>query len=182
MERIAFYGPMCSGKTYMAKYLVDNYGFLKIGFADKLKEVARDLFWINPNDKNDRNRRLLQEFSDDIKKWGGEDIFVKHFLDKISDNYFLPLVCDDLRYTFEADALREEGFKIISVNAYENFRQERIFKLYPDTSLEAQQHRSETDSKLIEPDYTIWSNNPSDTKQLDELLNGTKRSKISIRR
>lgn len=168
--KVAFYGPMCSGKTYMAKHLVDHYGFLKVGFADKLKEVSRDLFWINPADKNDRTRRLLQEFSDDIKKWGGEDIFVRHFLAKISDIPFMSIVCDDLRYTFEADALREQGFLIIGVNAYENIRQERILKLYPDTSPEAQQHRSETDSKLIEPDYTIWSNYATDTLVMDTFL------------
>ena len=51
---IAFYGPMCSGKTYLAKFLVENYGYEKVGFADKLKEVAADLFGIDPNDLETR--------------------------------------------------------------------------------------------------------------------------------
>lgn len=179
---IAFYGPMCSGKTYLAKFLVENYEYQKLGFADTLKNVSKMLFDIDPTKKDDRTRKLLQGFSDDIKKWGGEDIFVKHFLNQIENiDWAGPVVCDDLRFTFEADALREIGFKIIGVNAYENIRQERILKLYPDTSLEAQQHRSETDAKLIEPDYIVWSNKPDDVKDLEALLNG-KRATASVRR
>lgn len=177
--RVAFYGPMCSGKTYLANYLVQNYGFRRMGFADKLKEVAQDLFDIDPKNKNNFNRKLLQEFSDDIKKWGGEDIFVKHFLKNLPPLEY-NITCDDLRYPFEAVALRAEGFKIVSVNSYENIRQERILKLYPDTSLEAQRHKSEQDYKQIEPDHVIWSNNPSDTKDLERLIND--RAPVSIRR
>jgi len=169
--RVALYGPMCSGKTYLANYLVNNYGYLRMGFADKLKEVAQDLFGIDPSNKNNFNRKLLQEFSDDIKKWGGEDIFVKHFVERLPNMTEFSVVCDDLRYPFEAEALRKKHFKIISVNCYENIRQERILKLYPDTSPEAQQHKSEQDYKEIEPDYTVWSNNPSDVKKLDQIVN-----------
>lgn len=186
MNNIAFYGPMCSGKTYLATHLIENYGYMKVGFADKLKAVARDLFEIDTKDKKDSTRKLLQGFSDDIKKWGGEDVFVKHLIHKL---YELPgpFVIDDLRYTFEADALRSAGFKLVSVNTYENIRQERILKLYPDTSLEAQQHRSETDSKLIEPDYAAWSNTPEDLRQLDIWVLGKdflygKRDTVSLRR
>lgn len=178
--KIALFGPMCSGKTYVANFLVENYGFVKIGFADKLKEVAQDLFTIDPADKNNRNRKLLQEFSDDIKKWGGEDIFVRHFAMKVVELPFVPIVCDDLRYTFEAEALRDLGFTIIGVNAYENFRQERILKLYPDTSLEVQQHRSETDSKLIEPDYTIWSNKPADVLDMEKIFDDLKKRRSYV--
>lgn len=182
-DNFAFYGPMCSGKTYLANFLVENYGYHKLGFADKLKEVTQDLFHIDPKDKNDSTRKLLQGFSDDVKKWGGEDIWVKHLLDKLSHYKIMgnPVALDDLRYPFEAEALREIGFKIVSVNVYENLRQERIFKLYPDTSIEAQHHASELGHKEIEPDYVVWSNKPEDVKDLEALLNG-KRSKTSVRR
>jgi len=171
MRNIAFYGPMCSGKTYLAQYLVRNYDYEKTGFSVPLKLAAKDLFGIDPNNKDDKTRKLLQGFSDDVKKWGGEDIFVKALLRDVSDEGY-KFVVDDLRYPFEANALREVGFTIISVNCYETIRQERILNLYPDTSLEAQQHKSEQDYKEIEPDYVVWSNKPDDVKDLERLLNG----------
>lgn len=174
MKNVAFFGPMCSGKTYMANYLAERYEYEKLGFATKLKEVAADLFDIDVSNKNDKTRKLLQGFSDDVKKWGGEDIWVKIFLKNITP---WPTVCDDLRYTFEADALREAGFLIIQVMSSEPIRQERIASLYPDTSDEAQQHKSEQDYKNIVPDYIVYSNKPKDVEALGDLINGGKRTR-----
>ncbi len=170
---------MCSGKTYMAKYLVEGYDYERVGFADSLKETASSLFGIDPTKKDDATRKLLQGFADDIKKWGGENIFVDIFLRRV-EKLIWPVVCDDLRFTFEADALREAGFLIIEVKCNENIRQERIVNLYPDTSPEAQQHRSEQDYKNIVPDYIVWSNKAKDREVLSELINGRKRATSSV--
>lgn len=169
MKNVALYGPMCSGKTYVANYLADRYEYEKLGFATRLKQVATELFGIDVYNKNDKTRKLLQGFSDDVKKWGGEDIWVDIFLRTLNA---WPTVCDDLRYPFEADALRKRGFLIIQVMCHENIRQERILSLYPDTSPEAQQHPSEQEYKNIVPDYVVWSNKPSDTEVLGDLVNG----------
>lgn len=166
-ERIAFFGPMCSGKTYMACQVQDSLGYAKIGFADKLKEVAIDLFDINVKDKNGFTRKLLQEFADDIKKWD-KDIFIKHFL--LTADTFPRVVCDDLRFVDEANILRANGFTLIKVNCNESIRRERIASLYPSTSESAHTHKSETDYLNIIPDFEIDSNNPSDVKVLYNLF------------
>ena len=41
---IGFHGVKGSGKDTAAQYLIDNYGFQKIAFADKLKEAVANLF------------------------------------------------------------------------------------------------------------------------------------------
>jgi len=167
MDRIAFYGPMCSGKSYMATQVQENFRHSKVGFADKLKDVAEDLFWIDRKNKDGYTRKLLQEFADDVKKWD-EDIFIKHFLLKCE--WQASVVCDDLRFVREAEILRANGFTIIKVVCHENIRQERIHSLYPTTQSESHSHKSEVEHTLIQPDYTVDSNSPKDVRALFNLF------------
>ena len=44
MKKVAFAGKMQVGKTTSADYLVQKYGFVKLSFAGKLKEIAKDLW------------------------------------------------------------------------------------------------------------------------------------------
>lgn len=167
MDRIAFYGPMCSGKTYMATQVSQNFHHGKVGFADKLKDTAEDLFWIDRKNKDGSTRKLLQEFADDVKKWD-PDIFIKHFLLKVE--WFPSVVCDDLRFVREAEVLRANGFTIIKVVCHENIRQERIATLYPDTQQESHRHKSEVEHQLIQPDFTVDSNSTKDVRALFTLF------------
>jgi len=48
------------GKTTSAEYLVRKYGFVKLAFADKLKEIARDLF-PEQFESGEKPRKLLQD-------------------------------------------------------------------------------------------------------------------------
>ncbi|SRR5260221_2831811 len=167
MDRVSFFGPMCSGKTYLARQLQEYFGHTKVGFADKLKSVAIDLYQIDPKDKNGATRKLLQEFADDIKKWDAQ-IFIKHFL--LSAEKYKQVVCDDMRFYEESVFLRQNEFTLIKVNCDEARRQERIQQLYPSTLEGAQSHRSETDYLKIVPDFEVNSNSPSDVKELVDLV------------
>ena len=42
--KIAIIGKMCSGKSYVADYIVKKYNLEKYSFADKLKSIAVELF------------------------------------------------------------------------------------------------------------------------------------------
>ncbi len=57
--RIILTGKMGVGKDTVKDILFDQYGFIYLAFADKLKEIARELF---PNEFNNgkKPRKILQ--------------------------------------------------------------------------------------------------------------------------
>ena len=166
-KRFAFMGQMCSGKTLCANQLVINYGFYKIGFADKLKSLVYDLYGVDGKDGD--GRRILQELSDDLKKYD-KDIIIKHLLYRAINHENESIVVDDLRFKVEADILRKNGFKIIKVTCDDALRQERITRLYPTAPQEAQGHRSEQEWQTIPADYSVVSDNISTIFDLPIIL------------
>jgi dephospho-CoA kinase len=159
MDRIAFAGPMCVGKTYLAKGL-ELQGYYKLSFANLLKSLAYNLYGIQ--NKDNISRKLLQEFADDLKKWD-KNLFITYLLSqskKEIENGYTKLVVDDLRFITEEDALRRNGFTIINVTCDEDIRLTRINRLYPDMEASRMNHASENNFKLMKFDYTVLSNEP----------------------
>lgn len=105
--KIALSGKMRSGKDTVADYLEMHHGFLRLAFADKLKEVAMDLFGMTG-----KNRALLQAFG-----WRmcqiDRAVWVKHVLDKIP--LARSVVVSDLRFPIEYNALRALGFCMVRI-------------------------------------------------------------------
>ncbi len=137
-QRIAFYGPMASGKSWCANYLYDKHSYTKVAFARKLKLVAEDLFGIK--DKSGSNRKLLQDLGTNLRSLD-PDIWIKHLLLSIEDDQFV--VLDDLRYINEAKVLKNHGFTLVLANCPEAVRLERVSRLYPDTTKAMMSHPSE---------------------------------------
>jgi adenylate kinase family enzyme len=109
--KLAITGEMASGKTNIAKYLVEKYNFSKFSFADDLKLYATEIFDINMNVKD---RKLLQQFGTKMKEID-ENIWIKRLDNKIkdiSDN----IIIDDLRYPNEELYLKSKGFKILKLD------------------------------------------------------------------
>lgn len=155
--KVAFFGPMASGKTYAANALFPI--IRKASLAGPLKQTAKEYFGVTG--KSNDERKILQELADDIKKWDN-DVFTKRLLWEVynieleKDEYQqYPFVCDDLRFTHEADRLREHGFLLVRVFVDDNIRFARIAEKYPDTDPARFEHKSEKDWKNIHPDYTI---------------------------
>lgn len=166
-RRVAFMGPMCSGKTYCANHLVNNWGYRKLGFADKLKALAYDLYGLQG--KDGEARQLLQLLADDLKKYD-KDVFVKHLLYHAKQYENEAIVVDDLRFKVEADALRKNGFIIIKTICDEPTRRERIARLYPTAPQDALGHRSEQEWTTIRYDKFIVSEDINAIFDLDQIL------------
>jgi hypothetical protein len=166
-QRIAFFGPMCSGKTWAAEYLRDNYGYKKVAFAEKLKGLAYDLYGISG--KSGPNREILQHLGTDLRKYD-PDIWIKHALYRAQQFESESLVIDDLRYPNEAIVLKKNGFALVGILCDEEKRQERIRTLYPDYSLSVHNHPSETGWEFMKADTTIKSDGYNTMADLDELL------------
>jgi hypothetical protein len=76
-QRIAFFGPMVSGKTYCADILVHTKYYKKVAFATKLKQIAKELYGVEGKAGNDRT--LLQTLGQDLRKYD-TDVWVKYLL------------------------------------------------------------------------------------------------------
>lgn len=171
MDRIAFYGPMCVGKTFCANYLVENCDYEKISFADKLKALAYDLFGVQG--KGGASRKLYQELGTALRAFD-EDVWINALLMRVSRSVLVsrPIVVDDLRYVNEAKALKRAGFVLVQVICDEGTRMERVHVLYPDTLPSSHEHPSEQQWKMIRPDYTVISNTYDTIIDLERLVNG----------
>lgn len=154
---IGISGKIQSGKDTIANYLVNKYGFIRIGFADKLKEIAKDLFeWNGLKDKN--GRTLLQNLGYAMRLIN-ENIWVNYVLNNLDLNK--QYIISDVRYENEAEILKENGAKL--------WRIER--KL--DRNNEADKHLSEIDLDNYGKFDIIIDNNGTIEelyKKIDEIM------------
>ncbi len=126
MVKIAICGPMASGKTWLAHKLCEELGLNKISLAAQVKVVARDLFFMDPKNKD---RVLLQDIGKKMRDIR-PSVWVDYMLnsEKAQDN----CVCDDVRFVNEAKRLSEEGFLIIMLDIDEDLQRNRLMRAYPD--------------------------------------------------
>lgn len=130
LRMIGLVGYKQSGKDTMADYLVQQYGYQKLAFADPLKKVVHDLFHISDHHPKEAIvepwgftlRQLYQKI--------GTDLFRNHFsqtfwvdlfdqrMDRISSTDRNHIVVADVRYQNEADCIRKWGGSIIYIDRF----------------------------------------------------------------
>jgi hypothetical protein len=120
-----------SGKDTIADYLVENYGFTKISFADPIREAlvrlnpeidvdgydmrlstaVSLLGWEQLKDASKGIRGLMQRMGTEVgREMFGDDIWVNIALNSISPE--MKAVITDVRYPNEADAIQKAGGKL----------------------------------------------------------------------
>jgi hypothetical protein len=123
-----------SGKDSVAKILVDNYGFNRLAFADKvrgllleldpiledghhLRSIVKEYGWEIAKAKPEV-RRLLQTLGFSARKLFGKNFWIHNCLDEIAPaNYYIHnFVVTDVRFTNEAEAIKEKGGQLWRVN------------------------------------------------------------------
>lgn len=130
--KIAFAGPMASGKTTLANLLCERHPglcFQRTSFAERLKELARELFGMQSKD-----RELLIHLGRNLRDIDA-DVFVNSVICRVhsarrNDARARNWILDDLRFRNEYDALRRDGWHIIRLRASEDVRVERLQLLY----------------------------------------------------
>lgn len=169
LVRIALSGKAGSGKTTLANQMckawADNgealtWLYTKYSFADKLKELAIDLFGMNP-DPAKKDRRLLQTLGTEALRkhvvddsghaW--DDVW-ERYLNRQMTNEVIRLsgaraegllqVVDDMRFWNEFEALRNEGFMMVRLEVERVLRAERL-GLTQEQLAEVEMHPSERD-------------------------------------
>ncbi len=125
---VAISGKRGTGKTTSANYLSRKYGFIKVGFADALKEAARVFYPFTERDFGFNKEKKYKDFDwtprdfmihlGEMMRYHQPDYWLEKGLAKCVDttrNYCF----DDCRFTNEADAIRKLGGKVIRIERYE---------------------------------------------------------------
>ena len=127
MVKIAISGPMCSGKSTIAKYICSlNPDYKIYSFGQKIKDIAKELF-----DMGDiKDRSLLIDIANSLKSID-ENVWINYVLKECKDKE--NCIIDDLRFTNELDALiKDEEWNFIVIHVPKEERIRRIKELYPE--------------------------------------------------
>jgi len=176
--KIAISGKMRSGKDEMANYLTEKYNFLRVGFADYIKEMAKDNFKISEKEIKEKPKNI-REFLQLLGKAGrayDENFWVKKALEEIEEteeaNYpdIINFVIPDLRFQNEAKFLKKRGFFLVRVNSERNERLKRG-KLSNENDI------SEIDLDCY-TDFDFFINNNLDKKDYYKLIDKIMKNEI----
>jgi len=150
--KIAFSGPICSGKSTLSKYLQEEYNCKIVSFAKPVKTYCTQIFGMKNKD-----RELLQTFADKCKEINPL-VWVNLAEKEIIQNSNSNIIIDDLRYPNELDMLKRYNFIVIKLNINKDFQLKRIRQTYPQTfkdHIERLEHTSESYYEKLNSDYVI---------------------------
>lgn len=150
--KIGIIGKMCSGKTHVSKILSRRCALKKFAFADKVKEIAVELF-----DMKQKNRHLLQSIGHSMRNIDN-NVWVNYLIKNMQNED--RVIIDDVRYPNELNALLKEDFIIIKLIVDEQTQKERLMETYPETyenHLNNRNHISEKYVDMMKCHYAIKS-------------------------
>ena len=126
--KIGIIGKMCSGKTTLALEIQKHFNnFFITSFAKKIKEVAIELFNMDPQKKN---RKLLQDIGTKMREID-KDIWIKYVL-KESNNLDCVII-DDVRFENELEYLKKDNWFLVRLVLSDSEQLSRLKKTYPDS-------------------------------------------------
>jgi len=163
---------MYTGKTTAANYLVKNYGFVKVSFANKLKETVKDLYNLTDEQTKGKSKEIpIVEMNnltprDIMQKFGESNrkiycpVWINYVFQKTipSLSPASAVVIDDCRYKNEADKIKEYGGVVINI--------------LRDTGMPKGSHSSEIDLDGYVFDYVIENNGTKEDfyRKIDSIL------------
>ena len=159
--KIGFGYKMSSGKDTCVNYLIENYGGVKIAFADALYDIlyyAQNVCGF-PKEKD---RKFLQWIG---TEWGREknpQVWIELALRKSKEiNEDQNVFCSDVRFLDEFLALKNDGWLLVKVNRdKDDIYNERI-------GTGDKEHRSENELDSIDDD--LWNLIIDNNGTLEEL-------------
>jgi hypothetical protein len=153
---IALCGRAGSGKTSVAKHLEKQYGAKRIGFADPLKKMAKDIFGFTDEQVYGEAdvketvdprwgispRQAMQKLGQAARDHLANCVWISHAFMRMGrkneDGFY---VIEDLRYRDEALMLRNNGFDVWRLHCEDSI------------STDAGTHPSEAEVDLIPDDH-----------------------------
>lgn len=113
---IGLVGPIRAGKSTVATYLYEKYGYKLASNSDLLREIAANLD-MSPTRDN------LKKLGDSIFSVLGNDTLARY---RLSNREDFPIVVDGIRYIEEINIYSQEpSFRLLGIDASENMRHHR---------------------------------------------------------
>ncbi len=141
LKNVAIFGQMASGKSSIAEILTGKPGYIRIAFADPLKNISElaygkidksGIYTVTDmagNELQVSGREILQRVGQSIKAHD-RDFWLRCFFNTAERFQDSPLIVDDGRFHFEAQALRDRGWLIVGLDTDESVRFERYERRY----------------------------------------------------
>lgn len=166
--KIAFSGPMGSGKTYLKDFLKNEFPqkFYTLSFSEYIYKIAIDLFQMQEKD-----RGLLIKIGKALTNID-KDVFINYTMNQVKEHEHI--IIDDARLPNEFIALKENGFLIIQLNISETLQIQRLRQKYGETyqkHLEYKKDITEQMKGLIQPDLVLHVDNNEMKQQLLDFIN-----------
>lgn len=164
---VAIFGRFAVGKTTLARELEDEFGYSRVSMAANMKNIVKEVY--GTIDKSDtimarqengsvremNIREVLQQFGQNAKDHD-RDFWLRWFLNDTSFMGGIPLVMDDARLQFEADALRNRDWLLVRLEAPVKVRRARYLAAYGRYPTPAESaHQTETESDTIKVDLVL---------------------------
>lgn len=129
--KIAFIGPMRSGKSEAARYLAETYDFERVSFGDHLRYCVETVWGVN--ETGVKPRAQLQQLGQLARQFD-PDVWVKPLAAKVfqltagnaNRERQVSIVIDDLRQPNEYEWCKASGFTIVRVISTPDAQQQRI--------------------------------------------------------
>jgi dephospho-CoA kinase len=146
---------MGAGKDTVADILERQHVFFRFAFADKLKQIGRELF---PEEfkEGKKPRALLQELGQKMREIE-KDCWANYLINKIEKSAFAKQNCviTDCRYLNELEIAKRHGFIPVRVVCADNVRLERLKARDGNFDPATFKHVSETELDGLEVVWTI---------------------------
>ena len=178
--KIAVCGRMRSGKDTLANRLVEEYGFKEFKFSLGINEIINKYF---PEHAFSEERpRKHQQFIGQGMRQLDKDVwvnytlsYVEEYLAEHGDN--ADVVISDLRQENEARILRQNGFTIVNVYAFDDIRLQRIIDAGDVFAEETFCHETEISVDDIASDLWVENNETLDEFKctVDNLIKSLKK-------
>jgi len=175
---VGLLGQAKSGKDTIATYLKSNHNFHQLAFADKLKNVTKDLFGLSISQVYSQEgkmemiprygktpRTLLQEVGTALRSVH-PSIWIDYVISDYLSHYQTTnrhVVISDVRYINEVEAIRNANGLVVRV----------VREDYQSLQGAEAQHASETEQLMI-PDSDLDLVIRAKTGEIDKLYTGIK--------
>lgn len=168
-RNIAIVGKMYAGKTTLANQLCEDHDYSRVAMAGPLKLLAKLAYGEEIVKDRDyyvtdlwsgsvvakTGREILQGIGQALKVVD-RDIWLKIFEADTTAMNAGPYVCDDVRFQFEVDYLREKGWVIVKVDTPDETRISRAERINGKRPTKKElEHESEREVGNIEPDLLV---------------------------
>jgi hypothetical protein len=131
MVVIGIAGKKGSGKDMVGDYLVREHGFLKIAFADPIKEICKIAFSLKDQQLNEdakeivdtrfgiSPRQMMQKVGTDMfRAEFGQNFWVNRLIETIASSEPCDIVVTDVRFDNEMEAIRDMGGQVILLSRH----------------------------------------------------------------